>query len=223
MIAGQHGIDDVRQLMRTAEFRMDRAQALINRLPFSSENVALVKEWDDFVDVRWKNAHDRVLANLVTLRLDQPLVVESLLPAEAEFQIILKAINTVPGKTQTGDLTDLINRLQAASGVQLDETGHPLPPDFDPDLEVFQRADAATKQGEAAVKALEASLPGVGLPSINVAAKVPWWAWAFGAAVVGGVGYSVYKTGTQVTEKARRDTRYIHENMTSKVLPGYKG
>lgn len=219
-VAGQHTVDEVRQLMRTAEFRMDRAQALINRLPFSQNNVNLVKEWDNFVDVRWKNAHDAVLASILGLKLQNPLVTEVLLPAEKEFQAILKAITATPGQVRMGDLSDLINRLETASGQKLDESGAPPPPNFDPDLDAFNRADAAIKQGEAAAKALQASLPSANL---NITAKVPWWAWAFGAAVVGGVGYSVYQTGKQVNEKVKRDTKYINENFTSKALPGYKG
>ncbi len=224
MIGDLHTVDDVRQLMRTAEFRIDRAGALVNRLPFTAENVKLVEEWDTFVDVRWKKAHDAVLASIVALKLQNPLVVEPLLPAEKEFQAILKAITATPGRTQTGDLSDLINRLQAASGEKLDETGAP-PANFDPDLPIFLKADAAIKQGEAASAALAASLPS---PNFSLTPKfsVPWWGWLLGIGVVGGVGYSVVKTGQQVNEKAQRDRKNLEEyagGLTRKALPGYKG
>jgi hypothetical protein len=218
-ILGHHGVDEVRHLMRTAEFRMERAKALINRLEFSKANVALVKEWDSFVDDRWKQAHDSVLSSLITLRLDNPGAAEAFIPAEREFQIISKAINVTPGFIAPGDLTDLIRRLEQASGTSLDEAGHPLPDDFDPDLETFKRADVAIRGGEAAVKKLADSLPNTG----SLLSRVPWWGWAIGVGAVGAAGYSVVKTGQQVNAKAKRDTDYIHETFTSKVLPGYKG
>ncbi len=35
--------------------------------------------------------------------------------------------------------------------------------------------------------------------------------------------YVCYLKRSDLEEKAERDTKYIHENLTSKVLPGYKG
>jgi hypothetical protein len=198
---------------------MERAKSLINRLPFSKANVALVKEWDDFVDVRWKNAHDSVLSTLITLRLDNPGAAEAFIPAEKEFQIISRALNTTAGFVAPGDLSGLIGRLETASGQSLDESNHPLPPDFDPDLGAFQQADAAIKGGAAAVKKLEDALPTTG----SALSRVPWWGWAIGIGVAGAAGYSVVKTGQQVSAKAKRDTEYINQNVTSKILPGYKG
>ncbi len=218
-ILGQHGVDEVRQLMRTAEFRMERAKALINRLEFNKANVALVEEWDNFVDVRWKKAHDAVLSSLITLRLDNPGAAEAFIPAEKEFQIISKAMNATAGLIAPGDLTDLIRRLEAASGMTLDESNHPLPGDFDPDLEAFNKADTAIRGGEAAIKKLEDSLP----TTSSVLSRVPLWGWALGVAVVGAAGYSVVKTGQQVNAKAKRDTDYLNRTFTSKALPDYKG
>ncbi len=222
-ILGQHGVDEVRHLMRTAEFRMQRAQALIARLEFTKANVALVQDWNDFVDVRWKKAHDSVLSSLVTLRLDNPGAAEAFIPAEKEFQIISRAINKTPGLISPGDLTDLIRRLEEASGMSLDESNHPLPDSFDPDLETFKKADTAIRGGEAAVKKLEESLPTSGNVASGVLSRVPWWGWGLAVGVVGAAGYSVVKTGQQINAKAKRDTDYIHQNFTSKVLPGYKG
>ncbi len=221
-ILGQHTIDETRQLIRTVEFRIDRTtQTLLTHLEFNAENVALVNDWNAFVDERWKAAHDKAIASMLNSKILNPLVSESIMPAEKEFQIISTAINAKPGVISPGDLSDLINRLEKASGLTLDETGHPMPPDFDPDLGAFQRADAAIKAGEGAAKAFEASLPGIGTPSIGL--NLPWYGYAIGAAIAGAVGYSVYKTSVQVKEKAERDTKYINENLTSKALPGYKG
>jgi len=194
--------------------RMERAQALINRLPFSKENVALVKEWDDFVEVRWKAAHDTVLSTLVSLRLENPGAAEAFIPAEKEFQTISKALNAKAGFVAPTDLSGLISRLEAASGITLDESNHPVPSDFDPDLKAFQKADSAIRTGEGAAKELATG---------SVLSRVPWWAWGIGGLAAAGVGYSVVKTGRQVSAKAKRDTDYLNQTFTSKALSGYKG
>lgn len=221
-VLGQHSIAEVRFLMRTAEFRIHNAQeTLLDHLPFSQENVKLVKEWDEFVDGRWRNAHDKILSDIVKLKLVSPLVPEDLIPAEAQYQAVIKALNAQgESKVVAGDLSDLIRRLETASGIVMDESANPMPNDWDPDLAAFQQADAAIKSGEAAVSALENALPNA---SVSIAARIPWYVWGVGLAVVGGVGYSVVKTGQQVKAKADRDTKYINENLTSKALPGYKG
>lgn len=219
-VLGQHTVDETRQLMRTAEFRMTRANDLVNQMPFTPENVQLVKDWNQFTDVRWRNAHDQVIDSIIGLKFANPLISESLLPAEKQFNLILSALNKQQGLVQPGDLSDLISRLEKASGKTLDESNHPLPPDFDPDLAAYQKADATIKDGEAAAAALRKKLED---ESNKAKSAIPWWVWGIGGAVVIGAGYSIVKTGQQVSEKAKRDTAYIHENMTSKFLPGYKG
>jgi hypothetical protein len=222
VILDQHTVDDVRQLMRTVEFRIDRSRDLVNHLPFTRENVALVDEWNTFVDERWKKGHDDAITTMIALKVANPLVNETILPAESTFKSLMRILFAKgEGTVSPGDLSDIINRLETASGLKLDEKGAP-PANFDPDLGAFLAADAAIKKGEAAEKALVASLPSVPTTG-SVLGSIPWWGWAIAAAVVGGVGYSVYQTGRQVKEKAERDTAYIHENMTGKFLPGYKG
>jgi len=228
-VLGKHTIDETRQLMRTIEFRIDRAQALVNRLPFTNENVKLVKEWNEFVEVRWKNAHDQALNRILLLKINNPLIREDLVPAEGEFNLVMKARNQQgEGVIVPGDLTDLVTRLEKGSGEKLDEEGAPPPPGFDPDIEAFKKADATIKSGEAAAQAAKEAADKLlneqkDKAKGGVLSLIPWWVWGIGGAVTIGAGYSVYKTGTQVAEKAKRDTAYIHETMTSKVLPGYKG
>ncbi len=223
MILGQHTVDDVRQLMRTVEFRIERSRELVNRLPFSQENVDLVGEWNAFVDERWKKTHDLILAAILSKKLINPLVDEKILPAEREFkQVMTTLFRKGEGIVSPGDLSDIIQRLEKASGQKLDEAGHP-PANFDPDLGAFLAADAAIKQGEGAVKLFEDSLPSARSVSRSALGLIPWWGWGIAGAVAVGAGYSVYQTGKQVKEKAVRDTQYIHENLTNKVLPGYKG
>jgi len=224
-VLGKHTIDETRQLMRTIEFRIERAQPLVNRLPFTKENVQLVKEWNEFVEVRWKNAHDQALDRILLLKVNNPLIREDLVPAEGEFNLVMKARNQQgENKVVPGDLSDLISRLEKGSGQSLNEEGHPLPPEFDPDIEAFKKADATIKAGEAAAKAAATAVEQQKEKAKKgILSLIPWWGWALGGTVVAGAGYSVIKTGIQVSEKAKRDTAYIHESMSSKILPGYKG
>lgn len=152
-VLGNHTIAETRDLMRTVEFRIERAADLVNRLPFSTDNVKLVKEWNEFVEVRWKNAHDQALNRILVLKFDNPLASESVIPAEGEFKLVMKARNQQgEGIVVPGDLSDLIHRLEVGSGQSLDEDNHPLPTGFDPDLAAFQAVDAKIKAGEKAAE-----------------------------------------------------------------------
>jgi hypothetical protein len=167
-ILGKHTIDEARMIMRTAEFRMERAKTLINLMPFTKENVQLVKDWNEFVEVRWKNAHNQAQAGMLSLKLANPLVPENSMPCEKEYMLIIHAMNKQEGLIQKGDLSDLIGRLEKASGQSLDESGHPVPAGFDPDLAAYQEVDKRIKAGEKTAKDVGEAAKGAAKSNIGL-------------------------------------------------------
>jgi hypothetical protein len=219
-------IDEVRHIMRTVEFRIQRTQPMLNKLEFNPQNLQLVKDWNVFTDERWKQAREKALEGIVKIRLANPLVLkEELLTAQDEFNTVIKGQGTLK---ETIALSPLIRRFEAATGLKIDEEGHPMPSTFDPDLEVYKAADAKIKAGEAAAKAAGKAVEDLGKGTgervkQSLLSAIPWWVWAIGGVGVAGVGYSVVTTGRKVAAKAKRDTEYLQETFVQKALPGYKG
>ena len=205
---GLHTISETRQLIRTAQFRIEQTNALLPRLTDNPENNLLRLQWANFVEDRWKTAHDKAINDMFLLKQSSIIgVSEDVMPSEKAYNIILRALNVEPGRVSPGDMSDLIGKIEKAANTRIDETNKPLPGDFDPDIEVFKKADAAVKKGEAAVK----------VPSVSL----PWWGWLLGAAFVGSVGYSFYVTGKKVAMQAKQDERYLRGKVLPKMLPGY--
>ena len=224
-ILGQHSVAEVRDLASTVEFRIRAVHALIakkngdpNAFTPGHPGVAagVIDTWNTWLG-RWRRASDSALGLATALSLSNPLVSAANVGAEGAYKKLKCAINASCDDTHNfGDMFEAIQNVENDAEEKINERNAPQPTPGDPDLVALQKLDAAIKSGEAAAlkakNAVTPKLPGV-----------PWWVWVTGAAVVGGVGYSVVKTGQGVAEKAKRDTEYIHEKMTSKVLPGYKG
>ena len=147
-ILGKHTIDETRHLIAVAQFRINRTNDLVNQLPYTAENVQLVKDWNEFVEVRWKQAHALALEGILGLKLANPLVPEHSMPAETQYMRIVNAMNKQEGLIQKGDLTDFISRFEAATDKKFDSEGQPVPEGWDPDLAAYQEVDATIKAGE---------------------------------------------------------------------------
>ncbi len=146
---GKQTIAETRHLMNTIEFRIERVGELVNRLEFNEGNLQLVKDWDVWNE-RWDAARERVLDRLLGKKLAQPLVSDSLIEAQSEFDIVMKAKGT---PAEVIALPSLITRFEAATGQRLNETDAPMPEGFDPDLAAYKKVDEQIKNGEAAAKA----------------------------------------------------------------------
>lgn len=155
-IFGKPTIDEVRHQMRTVEFRIEGAEKLRDRLPFSAENAQLVKDWNTWL-ARWDAARGRVLDRLLGRKLATPLVPDSAIAASSEMALVESARGTLH---EPISLPSLILRLEAASGEKLAEDGAPVPEGFDPDHAAYAAVDEKIKQGEAAAQAFASSGPG---------------------------------------------------------------
>lgn len=213
-ILGSHTIQEVEDLMKTIEYRiqqMNKANSNITQQQVDLDPLGMLdlqKDWTAF-QVRWATMRDQVLSDLLMLSLAQPLVSISLIPAEKQYQKVISTINTGPnGSIAKGDLSDCANRIAQLGQVHIDFANMPVPSNFDPDLAAYKTVDAGIKKGEDAAKAavggagdLNASVNNgiLDLLSANIG-KV-----AIGAALVLGGTYAYVKvTGAPVKALAEK-------------------
>jgi hypothetical protein len=149
-IFGKQTIDETRHLMRVVEFRVKRAKELgESGMPFSAANATIIKDWNTWQE-RWDAAREKVLNNLLMKKLSQPLVSDALLEAQAEFDMVQKAIGS---PHEVIALSPIITRFEVATGKKFDSEGQPIPVGFDPDHAAYKKVDDSIKAGEAAAKA----------------------------------------------------------------------
>lgn len=156
---GKPTIEDVRHLMRVVEFRIDQGDKIASQISDSwkASNTAkyedLAKDWMAF-KTRWAKARKEVLDNILVLNLAAPLTPASLIVDSADYTLVKFAIDkTGDDSYEKGDLSDVLLRLEAAAGVNIDSTNQPVPDGWDPDLAVYKKTDEAIKSGEAAAVA----------------------------------------------------------------------
>jgi hypothetical protein len=181
---GKPTIEDVRHLMRTVEFRITRADEVATTITdeWKAANpdvyADLRTDWLAFKE-RWAKARKDALDNILLLNIAQPLTSASLIVDTDDWARIRKAINVGGEDTYTkGDLNDVITRIEQAAGWQIDETNHPVPDGWDPDLTIYKEVDAKIKAGEAAARAAA--------DAAASAAKSHWGLVIIGGAVVVG-------------------------------------
>lgn len=216
MILAKHTVTDVRDLTATVDFRISATEALIaSSSTVTAPTLAAWRTWR----VRWSKASKDALSSVTLISAASPLVPAEYIVAETQYKQLQCAINASCDDTHAdpGDFFNVIQGVETEAGRRIDETDHPLPAS-DPDQVALLALDASIKAGEAEAAKVRAA---VTLP--KVAGLIPWYVWGGIGVVAVGVGYSVVRTGQQTVAKAKRDTAYIHENFTSKVLPGYKG
>lgn len=225
MILGQHTVAETRDAIRAAEARFniisrqwENVRKRRAQQPLSPAQVQLDSDVFRYGQ-RWVDVRDRQTLLLAAAIASNPLVSPIVLPAEVNWTAIQNA--TIRDEPRLGDIQNRVDLEAVPLGIPVSDQSN-LPPQNSPDADfaALHVLDAAIAKGETAAadaKSKIKSIPG------TVLGGIPWWGWGIGIGVAGGVGYSFYKTGTQVAEKAKRDTAYIHENLTSKVLPGYKG
>lgn len=143
---GRNTVDETRHLMRTVEFRIEHTQPLLNKLSFNDSNVALIKDWNTFTE-RWTSVRERVLQLLLGNKLNHVLVPEHSLPAQDEYNTIMKAIGT---PHEVIALSPLIGRFEVATGERLNETDKPIPEGYDPDFAAYKEVDDKIKAAEKA-------------------------------------------------------------------------
>ena len=158
-ILGSHTIDETEHLMKLVEYRIqqgNKANASITQDQVNVDPLAMLdlqSDWTAF-QVRWATMRDPVLKDLTSLSLGQPLVSDTLIASESQYQKVLGAINTGPnGSIAKGDLSDCLSRIERIGHVVVDLNNQPLPTGFDPDLAVYKTADATIKQGKAIASA----------------------------------------------------------------------
>lgn len=150
-VFGNPTVVDVRHLMRTVEFRITNTDKLQNTLAATPANVQLAKDWAAFKDA-WAINRARALDVLLKTKLAAPFVPDEYLQAPQAHELVLRAIGQNNAGAPTS-LTSLIHRFELAAGEKLDESDHPMPEDFDPDLEAYKAVDREIKKGEAAAEA----------------------------------------------------------------------
>jgi len=84
-------------------------------------------------------------------------VPDSMIPAEDEWQGVVRALAKTPGAIAKGDFQDLCNRIGTAQGRPVELSKIPQPTAADADLNVFKAADTAIRAGEAAVRKITPS------------------------------------------------------------------
>lgn len=145
-VFGTPTVIDTRHLMKTVEFRIARTNDLQARLAATPSNVQLAKDWAAFLD-SWAKSRARALDIMLKNKLAAPFVPDEYLVAPDAHALVLRAIGQGTGAPTS--LSALIARFEAASGQRLNEDDHPMPEDFDPDLEAYKKVDREIKKGEA--------------------------------------------------------------------------
>lgn len=156
VLGGKHTISECSDLMKTVEFRIkagNRVNAGITQAQIDAAGVQAMSDlqfdWSNF-QARWATMRADVMPRLLFANAGQPLVPSSLIPVEAEYQLVLHAINISGDQSfQRGDLTDCLNRIEAIAGVAIDEKDHPMPTGFDPEIVAYKVLDKAIRSGEA--------------------------------------------------------------------------
>lgn len=196
ILNGMHTIQDVEDLMKTVEFRLQaglktNAQITMDRI---AGNVDLYKDLQadlNAFQVRWATARDDTMLKLFLRNNENLLVPQNLIAAEPEWTAIRKAINVGGGDTYVkGDLFDVLTRIETMAGQKINEKDAPKPSNFDPDLLAYKDFDAKVKAAEEQAKAAKANALGA---AGQAASATPWWVYAGLGTLAFGVGYVYVK------------------------------
>lgn len=186
-VMGQHTVTETYDLMKTVEFRIKAGDKVNNQITEAQINANLQgfteteEDWTKF-KARWATRRDDVLLRLFLRNQANPLVPASMISSEPEYKLVKQAINVGGGDTYAkGDLMDCLLRIEKIAALRIDEKDAPLPAGFDPDLAAYKKVDDSIKAGEQAASVAADAAKGA-------ATKVPWYVWAGGIAIVGGVG-----------------------------------
>lgn len=173
-VLGHHTVAEVKELMANKDYVLNVTRLGREAFTFPDQLQGLDwdKDWLIFL-ARYAAAHaaaDAKIHGFLSRNIDPTVV-----PAEDEWQGLLRAMKIEDGVITKGDMDDLISRL-AQAGVKLDFSKAPQPNSTDVDLEVFKSTDKATKVIESGTKSFLSTTAIIG-----------------GAALVVG-GYIAYKT-----------------------------
>lgn len=148
-VFGKPTIDETRHLMRTIEFRIERTEALMGRMPFAPENVVLIRDWNTWNE-RWAKTRETVLRALLARKLANPNLSDDLIVCPSEYALVEHTRGTLH---EPISLPSLIRRFEKATGERLDEEGAPVPTGFDPDHAAYKAVDEKIRAAEAAASA----------------------------------------------------------------------
>jgi hypothetical protein len=188
-IFGQHTVSELRELLKAKETQINDVQAAFDAFSpqWKKQDQPSWSAWS----VDWNNFGQRFMsarakANLVLLR---PLsgVADTTIPAESEYQGILRALTAKEGTFTDTDFQGLHNRLVAAQKKPIDFSNTPQPTAGDADLQL-RNALAPVDVIAQAKNAL--NNPTTGKPS---ALKI-----ALGVAIASALGYTAYEASKPI-------------------------
>ena len=163
VMGGRHTISETRYLMneKSSEIRQWNAELLRYLPEWEAKDPEKAKEiaeaWPIFV-ARWKAAALKVNLMLTAQSNATPFLPDSVIPAETEFQMLLKALTVEEGRWQKGDFNWFANEAGKADipiTIKIRQ-----PDEIDWELEVYQGADKVTKVVENNVLPTAAMLVG---------------------------------------------------------------
>lgn len=178
MIAGQHTVAELRELLAAKDFDIAAVQDVANAAlgPWHTTNPGEATAWG----IDWA----KLLARYGIAKGDAELAIaaaaiavltpDNLIPAESPWRAVLHALTPTPGVLTPDSFQGLVMRLQGWLGHPLDFTGQPQPTSTDADLVAFQATDSA-------LKALP-PIPGLNAPDLSTGTKV---------AICGGIGLAI--------------------------------
>lgn len=206
-LLGKHSIAETRELAALVDFQAHATDELVAKhQPVPAQAADALRRWTVW-RTNWQKTRDRALLDLKLLSFASPLTPEYVVPSEAQYQKLKCAINVSCDESHTDprDMREVINAVEKALDQESDLSGFRARfpeqsnvPDVDSPLD--QQARSVT---DTAVKKLEALRDKVMPPPKPF--TVPWWVYALGVTVVGGIGYSFWKVHTRIQESRARD------------------
>ncbi len=182
---GHHSITECRDFAATIDFRVRATDALIAKHGLAA-SLPAVQRWQAFKD-RWSGGSRRILLSLAAQASNSRIIAADRYPAEAEYRELRRLVNKSGDDTHAdpGDMIPVIEGIEDLAQEPIDEKNHPEPTAGDPDLDAFQKLDAAIRTSE--------GITGTGPKPPKPWYSIPWWGYGLGLVFVGGVGYSFYR------------------------------
>jgi hypothetical protein len=169
-VLGQQTVAELRDLLAAKDYTVRQIeQAYAEFAPsWSSRDAAAATQWKaDWTAFRKRYDVARAGAQHAIDFAKLTPVSDSLLPADSEFQAVLRALKQVDGTITKGDLQDLYSRISSA-GKAPDVSQTPQPTAPDADLRAYKAADTAVKTVEQAERAVAKSAESALSPKVVV-------------------------------------------------------
>lgn len=150
-ILGKHTVAELRELVADKDFAIQQTLALYKSSNWTQCPARADWDWDwkNFFE-RYSTARSTAKQKMFLITAANPLVGPSVMPAEEEYQLILRAITkSGTGLYVKGDLPDLQQRLQNAVRRNIDYSGRPGYSTTDLDMVAYKKADGTVKVIEA--------------------------------------------------------------------------